>query len=85
MKTLEERFKEAKDAVKQAQLEVVLRKKQLDELRPKRQEYEELSLTNFNVPIKRINEYIASLESEGVALIEKLEAELEKARQAATQ
>lgn len=81
MKTLEERFKEAQDAVKQAQLEVGLRKKQLDELRPKRQEYEELSLKNFQVPIKKIDEYIASQEKEGIQLVEELEAELEKAKQ----
>jgi len=81
MKTLEERYKDAQDAVKQAELEVGFRKKQLSELRPKRQEYEELSLSKFNVQIQKIDEYILSREKEGEALIESLELELEKAKQ----
>lgn len=81
MKTLGERYKDAQDAVKQAELEVGFRKKQLSELRPKRQEYEELSLSKFNVQIQKIDEYILAREKEGEALVEALELELEKAKQ----
>ncbi len=81
MKTLEERYKDAQDAVRQAELEVGFRKKQLSELRPKRQEYEELSLLKFHVKIQNIDEYILAREKEGEALIELLELELEKAKQ----
>jgi hypothetical protein len=81
MKTLEERYKDAQDAVKQAELEVGFRKKQLSELRPKRQEYEELSLSKFNVQIQKIDEYILGREKEGETLVESLELELEKAKQ----
>lgn len=81
MKTLEERYKDAQDAVRQAELEVGFRKKQLSELRPKRQEYEELSMSKFNVPIQKIDEYITVREEEGEALIEELERELEKAKE----
>lgn len=80
MKTLEERYKDAQDAVRQAELEVGFRKKQLSELRPKRQEYENLSLLKFKVPIQDIDEYIINQEKEGETLIESLELELEKAK-----
>lgn len=81
MKTLEERYKDAQDAIGQAELEVGFRKKQLSELRPKRQEYEELSMSKFNVPIQKIDEYITTREKEGEVLIEELERELEKAKE----
>lgn len=80
-KTLEERYKELLEAIKQAEIVAGLRKKQLDELRPKRQEYETLSNENFGVPAQKINEFIATQEEKGEELISALEQELVKAKQ----
>lgn len=82
-KTLEERLQEAEDAIRQAEIEVGLRKKQLNELKPKRQEYEDKSIKEFGVPIQELNDYITSQEKEGERLIESLEKELDAAKQGA--
>ena len=46
-KTLEERLQEVENSIRQAEIEVGLRKKQLNELKPKRQEYEDQSIKEF--------------------------------------
>lgn len=80
-KTLEERLQEVENSIRQAEIEVGLRKKQLNELKPKRQEYEDQSIKEFGVPIQELNDYITSQEKEGEKLIEALEKELDAAQQ----
>jgi len=81
MKTLEERLQEVEEAIKQAEIEVGLRKKQLNELKPKRQEYENDSVAKFGVSIQKLDEYITQQETKGELLITQLEEELDKAQQ----
>jgi uncharacterized protein YlaN (UPF0358 family) len=81
MKTLEERYRELLESIKQAEIVAGLRKTQLDELRPKRQEYETFSNDNFGVPAQKINEFIITQEEKGEKLINELEQELAKAKQ----
>lgn len=81
MKTLEQRLQDLESEINKAEIEVGLRKKQLNELKPKRQEYETASQDTFGVPIQQLSEYIANQETEGEALVASLEKELEKAKQ----
>jgi len=80
MKTLEERLQEAEEAIKQAEIEVGLRKKQLSELKPKRLEYEKQSVDKFGVSIQELDKYIQEQESKGEVLITQLEEELNEAQ-----
>lgn len=81
MKPLEEQFKDLEKEINQGKIEAGFRKQQLNEFKPKRQEYENESVTTFNVPIQQIADYIAEQEQEAIAKIEQLEAALEEAKQ----
>ena len=81
MKNPEERMQELDNAIREAEIEVGLRRKQLSELRPKRQEYEQQSVDMFGVPISELSTYINKQEQNTVVLLEKLEEELKSAGQ----
>lgn len=81
MKNPEERMQALDNLIREAEIEVGLRKKQLSELRPKRQEYEQHSVDTFGVPISELPAYISEQEQNMIVLLEKLEKELQDAGQ----
>lgn len=78
--SLQDLYKQMLEEINQAKTEVAVRKKQLEDLKPQRQEYEEKCMKLFNVPIKEIDNYINQQESEISTLISDLKSELDKAK-----
>jgi hypothetical protein len=78
--TLEEDYKATQAAINNAVIEVNVRRKQLDELRKPKLEYEEECLNTFGVPITELENYIDNKTTEGEGLIQKLKEALENAK-----
>jgi len=75
-----QRLKAIEAAIQKAELEVGVRQKQLDELKPKRKEYEEQSISKYGVPINKLEAHCQQLEAEAEELVGALETKLEEAQ-----
>jgi len=78
--TLEEEYKKTQAEINNAVVEVGVRRKQLDELKKPRLEYEQECVNTFGVPITELDAYIATKTAEGEALIEQLKKALAEAQ-----